>query len=602
MALRNAFANLALETKQDTANTHLATIAGLGLLTNTQLRATALPISGSVSVTGNVTVTNGLDVDILTMPAITGTVSVSNFPASQAVTGSVSVSNFPVSQAVTGTFFQATQPVSGTFFQATQPVSILTMPTTPVTGTFFQATQPVSGTVTVSGVSTEATLAALNTKTPALGQALMAASQPVTIASNQSALAVTGTFFQVTQPVSGTVTVGNASLAVTGSFFQATQPVSGPLTNTELRAVGVPVTGTFFQATQPVSILSMPTTAVTGTFFQATQPVSGTFFQATQPVSGSVTQIGNSLVSTANSTIVNLAAAAVFTGTSEDVSEYSDISVTVFASHATATDGLSLQQSVDGTNWDITDVYSIAAATAGNGKIFHLGVSARFYRLVYTNGATLTTSLRIQTIFSKQTKRGSSVRPSDGRGNDNDFEETSAYLSYFNGTTWDRARGSAKGVQPSSALGVQDLKDAGRVSYAISTVIAGVTAVTAEALLSMVPVRDGVAAAAATSFGVTAAKRFRVQAIHLSGLTTGAAVLSARISLRMTPTGAVTATSPIIATVGLNGPAAVALTGDSQTIDFPDGFEISGTQQIGLTQVAAAITGTLRASIIGFEY
>lgn len=48
-------------------------------------------------------------------------------------------------------------------------------------------------------------------------------------------------------------------LAVTGTFFQATQPVSG----------------TFFQATQPVS----------GTFFQETQPVSGTFFQDTQPVS-----------------------------------------------------------------------------------------------------------------------------------------------------------------------------------------------------------------------------------------------------------------------------------------------------------------------------
>jgi hypothetical protein len=35
------------------------------------------------------------------------------------------------------------------------------------------------------------------------------------------------------------------------------------------------VTGTFWQATQPVS----------GTFWQATQPVSGTFWQATQPVS-----------------------------------------------------------------------------------------------------------------------------------------------------------------------------------------------------------------------------------------------------------------------------------------------------------------------------
>lgn len=37
----------------------------------------------------------------------------------------------------------------------------------------------------------------------------------------------------------------------------------------------VAVTGAFFQATQPVS----------GVFFQATQPVSGTFFQATQPIS-----------------------------------------------------------------------------------------------------------------------------------------------------------------------------------------------------------------------------------------------------------------------------------------------------------------------------
>ena len=153
-----------------------------------------------------------------------------------------------------------------------------------------------------------------------------------------------------------------------------------------------------------------------------------------------VVQVSNSLVSTANSTIANLAAAAVFTGTSEDISEYSDISVTVFASHATATDGLSLQQSVDGTNWDITDVYSIAAATAGNGKIFHLGVSARFYRLVYTNGATLTTALRIQTIFSKQTKRGASVRPQDGRGNDNDFDEAMAFLAGYNGASWDRLR------------------------------------------------------------------------------------------------------------------------------------------------------------------
>lgn len=65
-----------------------------------------------------------------------------------------------------------------------------------------------------------------------------------------ASLAVTGAFYQATQPVSGTVTVGNASLAVTGTFWQATQPVS--LASTTITG-SVAVTGTFWQATQPVS-------------------------------------------------------------------------------------------------------------------------------------------------------------------------------------------------------------------------------------------------------------------------------------------------------------------------------------------------------------
>ena len=87
---------------------------------------------------------------------------------------------------VSGTFFQATQPVSGTFFQATQPVSIASMPSTPVTGTFWQATQPVSGPVTdaqlratpveidaaflplPTGAATETTLVAVELDTSAI--------------------------------------------------------------------------------------------------------------------------------------------------------------------------------------------------------------------------------------------------------------------------------------------------------------------------------------------------------------------------------------------------------------------------------------------------
>jgi hypothetical protein len=148
---------------------------------------------------------------------------------------------------VTGTFWQTTQPVSlttlpdgqvtlksstavigkvqqdgdwtvgvtGTFWQTTQPVSIASMPTTPVTGTFWQTTQPVSlTTLPDSSVSIKA------------GSNLIGkvdvnnwpATQPVSIASMPTT-PVTGTFWQTTQPVSGTVTIQDSggSITVDGS-------------------------------------------------------------------------------------------------------------------------------------------------------------------------------------------------------------------------------------------------------------------------------------------------------------------------------------------------------------------------------------------------
>lgn len=92
-----------------------------------------------------------------------------------------------------------------------------------------------------------------------------------------SPLAVTGSFYPATQPVSGTVGV-SGSVAVTGTFWQATQPVSiagtvgvsGPLTDTQLRAAAVPVSGpltdTQLRATAlPVSAASLPLPSGAGT-------------------------------------------------------------------------------------------------------------------------------------------------------------------------------------------------------------------------------------------------------------------------------------------------------------------------------------------------
>lgn len=219
---------------------------------------------------------------------------------------------FPVT--LTSTTVTGTVAVTGTFWQATQPVSIagtvavsgpltdaqlrltavpVTMTSTTVTGsvavtgTFWQATQPVSGTVavnTISGFATETTAAAINATLTA-GTVQLAAGGAVGATPSARAVQVSGSDYGGT-PLSraikvdaaGAQYIGNfpATQAVSGIFWQTTQPVS--LTSTTITGT-VAVTGTFFQATQPVSIASMPTTPVTGTFFQATQPVS-----FTQPV------------------------------------------------------------------------------------------------------------------------------------------------------------------------------------------------------------------------------------------------------------------------------------------------------------------------------
>lgn len=330
--------------------------------------------------------------------------------------------------------------------------------TRPVPG----AAQTVTGTVaatqsgTWTNTVTQATAANLNATVVGLGTAGTPSGGVVTIQGAAGGTAI---------PVSGTVTAANASVSATGTTVPASATFAG----------GSVTTAAPTYTTGQMSALSLTTTGALRTDGSATtQPVSGTVAATqsgtwtvqpgntanTTPWLASVSQGGNTatvvtanpastaagltvrtsgdgLVSTANSTSANLGAGAVFTGTAEDISQYQTIKIQVFSSHVSATDGLSMQSSTDGTNWDRIDTYSIPAAT---GKEFMADVGAQFFRLVYTNGATLTTSLRIQTIYHKAAARGSSVRPQDARTNDNDMSEVISYLSGFNGTTWDRLR------------------------------------------------------------------------------------------------------------------------------------------------------------------
>lgn len=134
----------------------------LGVNSQSVVPATGVtfPVSGSVSVSN--------------FPAtqpVSGSVSVSNFPATQPVSGSVSVSNFPATQAVTGTFWQTTQPVSGSVsvsnFPATQPVSGTVAATQSGTWNIGSITNALpTGTNSIGNIGTVSTLTTVTNAVP----------------------------------------------------------------------------------------------------------------------------------------------------------------------------------------------------------------------------------------------------------------------------------------------------------------------------------------------------------------------------------------------------------------------------------------------------
>lgn len=212
-------------------------------------------------------------------------------------------------------------------------------------------------------------------------------------------------------------------------------------------------TGNILNVNASVSISGVSTAANQTNGAQKTQLVdgSGNVISSTGNALDVNIKSGSpsSVVSTANSSTATLLSGAVFTGTSEDVTTYAEMRVSVFADQASATDGLSFQQSSNGTNWDITDVYTISAST---GATFVVPRQAKFFRIVYTNGATNQGVFRLQTILNRGGTAPSSQRPSDGYTNQTDLVQNQVFPMGYNGTTWDRLRTTGTGVLTVSSV------------------------------------------------------------------------------------------------------------------------------------------------------
>lgn len=235
----------------------------------------------------------------------------------------------------------------------------------------------------------------------------------VDVSNFPASQAVTGTFWQATQPVSGTVNVGNFPGIISVSNFPASQPV----------------TGTFWQTTQPVSIATMPSTPVTGTFWQATQPMSATSLplpsgaatsanqtngtQQSQIVDGLGGVVGttnangiiglnvalsgtNFVTSVVNSSAVQLAAGATFTGAIETIFNQQSISINLTTDQPGT---LTLRQYIDlaGTR-QLPPI--VIPVLAGGGLNRSYTGNGNYLKMEFHNtGASTTTTFNLYTAY-----------------------------------------------------------------------------------------------------------------------------------------------------------------------------------------------------------
>lgn len=300
------------------------------------------------------------------------------------------------------------------------------------------------------------------------------------------------------------------------------------------------------------SSVSLGGGTVTVSNFPATQPVSGAFFQTTQPV----------FIAAMPTTPVT----GTFWPATQPVSIATMPSTPVTGTVAVS--NLPATQPVSGTFFQATQPVSAASLPLPAGAALETG----------GNLAAIVTNIASGTQKSQV----------------NDP------------TSFTGANVSAKGVQPTNSLGVQQPKDSGRSKVILSSV--RVTSITTEALLTLTQKKGDATTTTGTSYTVTAGKTLRIQAIKLHAQLTTAATaawVSCRLREGAASGGAVSTTSDIVAIAETNTIAVTDVIGmgpPSFVVDFPDGLEIAGGQNIGISELALNVDLAVTVVLMGYEY
>jgi len=157
------------------------------------------------------------------------------------------------------------------------------------------------------------------------------------------------------------------------------------------------------------------------------------------------------VVDSTNSSTTPLGAGGIFTGTSFDAKDFATLSISIKSDQSSAVNGISVEFSQDGTNWDHVHKYTYVAGV--NGLSYNLPLEMRYCRVVYTNGSNAQSSFRLQSVF-----RRTSVPPSVytiEQGIEAESVATPVKSVIFGETTGGGGGYVAVKVNPSGALTVE---------------------------------------------------------------------------------------------------------------------------------------------------
>jgi len=135
---------------------------------------------------------------------------------------------------------------------------------------------------------------------------------------------------------------------------------------------------------------------------------------------------GRGRCSTLNSTLTALGAGETFTGTWEEVLDYSMLCILILSDQDSAIDGLVIEWSCDGIYVEQVDSFNIKSNI---GKTFTFGMLGKYFRVRYTNGGVAQTLFRLQALLKPFNQKASSHRITDAIVAEDDAELVKAVLT-----------------------------------------------------------------------------------------------------------------------------------------------------------------------------